>query len=162
MSLKSCVNAGVNLSDEDVNAVLSNYDAYITTMGQNEATALAVDDALESAKQERDETREAILKAHPDLIPTEPEPEPVVEPVEAPVDPQIAKKAKAEAKALALRAPQEDGAYNIFAAHAANVARLSPSCNESASRVAAFTASAVNYPSFSVAQALRLSPRRRV
>ena len=69
MSLKSCIKAGINLSDEDVDAVLANYDAYIKTMSQKEATALAVDDALESALQDKADTLHQIYEAHPDLAP---------------------------------------------------------------------------------------------
>ena len=61
--------AATNLSDEDASAVLENFDSYNKTMSQKEATALSVDDALESALQERADTLHEIYQAHPDLAP---------------------------------------------------------------------------------------------
>jgi hypothetical protein len=97
MALKKCIKATSNLNQEDVAAVLENFDSYSGTMTQAEATALAVDDAIASVNQERSDTLAEIIRLNPSLVPTPVEPEAPIDQalIVSPLDPKSSQRAKA-------------------------------------------------------------------
>jgi predicted ABC-type ATPase len=70
MSLKNCIDITSNLNDQDVDNILESYDSYVEFNPQARSARLAIDDAILSVEQERQETLELIYDTHPDLAPT--------------------------------------------------------------------------------------------
>ena len=67
MSLKNCIKATANLSDEDVGSILEGFSSYKARVTQKKATILAIDDVILSVESERTEFLDLVYKTYPDL-----------------------------------------------------------------------------------------------
>ena len=68
MALRNCMKAATNLAQADVETVLDGFDTYNKSMDNDAAAIMAIDDALATAEQERQDYMDAIRESYPELF----------------------------------------------------------------------------------------------
>jgi GNAT superfamily N-acetyltransferase/alpha-D-ribose 1-methylphosphonate 5-triphosphate synthase subunit PhnG len=85
MPIRKCIQSAINLSDSDVESVMSGYESYVKGMDSDAAALLAIDDVIVSAQSERSELLALINEQYPEAQVTEAP----AQPMEADAEPSL-------------------------------------------------------------------------
>jgi hypothetical protein len=85
MPIRKCIQSAINLSESDVDSVMSGYESYVKGMDSDAAALLAIDDVIVSAQSERSELLALINEQYPESQVTEAP----AQPMEADAEPSL-------------------------------------------------------------------------
>jgi hypothetical protein len=88
MPIRKCIQSAINLSESDVDSVMSGYESYVKGMDSDAAALLAIDDVIVSAQSERSELLALINEQYPEAQVTEAPAQPMAADAESSLNPE--------------------------------------------------------------------------